>query len=55
MLFKDLATLRIDRSLLGAVAELRWTGPTEDFATVCDRIDAPPVAARAARLAAGRA
>jgi 5'-3' exonuclease len=51
MLFKDLATLRIDRSLLGHVEELRWQGPTADFAAVCDRIDAPPVAARAARLA----
>jgi 5'-3' exonuclease len=52
MLFKDLATLRIDRSLLAKVEDLRWTGPTSDFATVCDRIDAPPVAARAAHLAA---
>jgi 5'-3' exonuclease len=51
MLFKDLATLRIDRSLLGDIEELRWQGPTADFAAVCDRIDAPPVAARAARLA----
>ncbi len=51
MLFKDLATLRIDRSLLGDVEELRWHGPTADFAAVCDRIDAPPLAARAARLA----
>ena len=28
-LFKELATLRIDRSLLGRVDELRWRGPTE--------------------------
>jgi 5'-3' exonuclease len=54
MLFKDLATLRIDRSLLARVEDLRWAGPTSDFATVCDRIDAPPVAARAVRLAAAR-
>jgi 5'-3' exonuclease len=51
MLFKDLATLRVDRSLLAGVEELRWAGPTADFAGVCDRIDAPPIAARAARLA----
>jgi 5'-3' exonuclease len=54
MLFKDLATLRVDRSLLGTVDELRWTGPTDDFKTVCARIDAQPVAARAQRLAATR-
>ncbi len=54
MLFKDLATLRIERSLLSDVESLRWAGPTDAFAEVCDRIDARPVAVRAARLA-GRA
>jgi len=54
MLFKDLATLRIDRSLLDNVEELRWTGPTDDFEALCARIDAKPVAARALRLAAAR-
>ena len=53
-LFKDLATLRADRSLLPDVAALRWTGPTEVFAEVCERIDARGLAAAAARLAAGR-
>jgi hypothetical protein len=51
MLFKDLATLRIERSLLSDVESLCWAGPTDAFAEVCDRIDARPVAARAARLA----
>jgi 5'-3' exonuclease len=54
MLFKDLATLRVDRSLLEDAAALRWTGPTPLFAEVCERIDARPLAARAAQLAAGR-
>ena len=54
LLFKDLATLRADRSLLPDVAALRWTGPTEVFAEVCERIDARGLAAAAARLAAGR-
>jgi 5'-3' exonuclease len=54
MLFKDLATLRVDRSLLAGVDQLRWRGPTEAFAEVCRRIDAGPMAARAAKLAAGR-
>jgi 5'-3' exonuclease len=54
-LFKDLATLRVDRALLGATEDLRWLGPNAEFAKVCDVIDAPPLAARAERLAASRA
>jgi 5'-3' exonuclease len=54
MLFKDLATLRADRSLLPDADTLRWTGPTEVFAEVCERIDARGLAAAAARLAVGR-
>jgi 5'-3' exonuclease len=54
MLFKDLATLRVDRSLLEDPTALRWTGPTPLFAEVCERIDARPLAARAAQLAPGR-
>ncbi len=53
-LFKDLATLRIDRSLLGTVEELRWQGPTSDFAQVCADLDAPGIAKRAEALAAAR-
>jgi 5'-3' exonuclease len=53
-LFKDLATLRIDRSLLGAVDELRWRGPTGDFAALCAAMDAPGIARRAEALAAAR-
>ncbi|MGH9124028.1 MAG: 5'-3' exonuclease [Acidimicrobiales bacterium] len=55
MLFKDLATLRVDRSLLHRVDELLWGGPTEDFDAVCQRIDGRGLAARAERLAARRA
>jgi len=54
MLFKDLATLRVERSLLPHVESLRWAGPTPAFAEVCERIDARPLAARAARLAKNR-
>jgi 5'-3' exonuclease len=53
-LFKELATLRIDRSLLGAVEELRWRGPTSDFAPLCADMDAPGIARRAEALAASR-
>ena len=35
MLFRVLATLRIDRSLLGDVDELCWRGPAPGFADMC--------------------
>jgi 5'-3' exonuclease len=54
LLFKDLATLRVDRSLLGATEDLRWRGPTADFARVCDALDATGMVARAEKLAASR-
>ena len=54
LLFKDLATLRIDRSLLGSVEDLRWRGPTGDFARLCDDMDAAGLARRAEALAAAR-
>jgi 5'-3' exonuclease len=53
-LFKELATLRIDRSLLGSVEELRWRGPTSDFARICAGLDAPGLGRRAEALAAAR-
>jgi 5'-3' exonuclease len=54
LLFKHLATLRVDRSLLGSVEELRWTGPADSFAAVCTVIDAPSFVTRAERLARDR-
>jgi 5'-3' exonuclease len=53
-LFKELATLRIDGSLLGQVDDLRWRGPTDDFAAICAVLDAPGIARRAEALAAAR-
>jgi len=53
MLFKDLATLRVDRTLLDDPESLRWTGPTPLFAEVCARIDAGSLATQTDR-AAGR-
>jgi 5'-3' exonuclease len=54
LLFKRLATLRVDPTLLDAVDDLRWTGPTEDFAALCDDLDAAPLARRAESLAERR-
>jgi 5'-3' exonuclease len=54
-LFKLLATLRVDRSLLDDVDQLRWLGPTDEFAGVCGFLDAPRLPERAAAVAARRA
>ena len=54
LLFKDLASLRVDRSLLPDVDGLRWTGPTEAFAEVCRRIDARSLATQVDRVAGQR-
>jgi 5'-3' exonuclease len=51
LLFKDLATLRIDAPLFDSIDELRWTGPSPGFATLCDALDAPELSVRAASLA----
>ena len=53
-LFLDLATLRVDRSLLGSVGELAWSGPAPAFRTVAERLGAPQLADRAAAVARRR-
>jgi 5'-3' exonuclease len=55
LLFKELATLRVDRALLGNVDELRWDGPTNEFEAVCARLDAAGLVKRAETLAAQKA
>ncbi len=54
-LFKDLATLRVDRSLLGRTDDLRWRGPKDGFTEICAGLDASGIATRAEKLAASRA
>jgi 5'-3' exonuclease len=41
LLFKDLATLRTDAPLFSDVDELRWRGPTNDFAAYAKRLGEP--------------
>jgi 5'-3' exonuclease len=53
LLFKELATLRTDARLYESVDELRWQGPTPEFASVCERLEIPHVLARAAKIALG--
>lgn len=54
LLFRDLATLRVDRSLLKSVDSLRWRGPTAAFAELAERYRMPRVAGRVNRLAGER-
>jgi 5'-3' exonuclease len=59
LLFKNLATLRTDAPLESptngattSVAKLRWRGPTEAFASMAERVEAPRLIDRVGRLAA---
>jgi 5'-3' exonuclease len=49
LLFKELATLRTDAALFGDVDELRWLGPTPDFALYAQRMGADRVLERCLR------
>jgi 5'-3' exonuclease len=46
VLFKKLATLRIDAPLFGDVDELRWRGATASFASLAEKLGAARVAQR---------
>ncbi|MCU1245825.1 MAG: Flap endonuclease, partial [Acidobacteria bacterium] len=50
LLFKTLATLRVDAPLFRRAGELRWTGATPAFASLAEQIDARLVK-RVAKLA----
>ena len=58
LLFKRLATCVVERDILpaGAAAldRLRWSGPTDGFDTMCERLASPGLARRARELAATR-
>jgi 5'-3' exonuclease len=50
LLFKDLATLRIDAPLFDNVDNLRWKGATDAFASVADKVGHPHLPARVEHL-----
>ena len=50
LLFKDLATLRIDAPLFDDVEELRWRGPTAEFASYMQKIENPRLLQRVLKL-----
>jgi 5'-3' exonuclease len=52
LLFRRLATLVVDRTLVAEVEDLRWRGPTPRFGAACERLDAPNLASWAEELGA---
>ena len=55
LLFRRIATLELDAPVSASVEDLRWTGPAQRFAELCQWLDAPRLAERADALAAIRA
>jgi 5'-3' exonuclease len=41
MLFRDLATLRLNAPIGATADDLRWTGPTPAFASICRQLEMP--------------
>jgi 5'-3' exonuclease len=54
LLFRELATLRIDAPIGADVDALRWTDPRPEFATWCERLGAPSLHDRVSTLATTR-
>jgi 5'-3' exonuclease len=54
LLFKRLATLRTDAPLFAAMAELRWRGPTPEFAPWLERLGDQRLVESTARAVRGR-
>jgi len=54
MTFKELATLRVDASLLAGVDDLRWKGMSQEFEGVCEHLRDPALADRVASIARAR-
>ncbi|MFN2399470.1 MAG: 5'-3' exonuclease H3TH domain-containing protein [Gemmatimonadaceae bacterium] len=50
LLFKDLATLRVDAPLFSDVNQLRWRGPTASFAAMAEKIGNARLATRVSDL-----
>ena len=47
LLFRTLATLRVDVSVFTSIDDLLWKGPTEGFKRTCERMKAPDLCRRA--------
>ena len=53
LLFRKLATLRLDVPVFDSVDDLRWTGPRPEFEEFCRRLKAPALIERAIALQSG--
>jgi 5'-3' exonuclease len=53
-LFRDLATLRVEPDVVGAVADLEWRGPTPVFERVCEELGEVALLERVSKMASGR-
>jgi 5'-3' exonuclease len=51
LMFRDLATLRVETPVLESATVLRWQGPGTELAAVCEELDAPQYLERAQRVA----
>jgi len=49
LLFRTLATLRLDVPVFDSTDDLRWQGPRPAFAEFCDRLNTPQMVQRAAK------
>ena len=47
LLFRTLATLRVDVPVFTTIDDLLWKGPAEDFKRTCERLKAPGLFRRA--------
>ncbi len=50
LLYRQLATLRLDVDVFANIDELRWQGPTKDFEAICDRLKAKNTLKRVQKL-----
>lgn len=51
LLFREVATVRVDRSLLASVSDLEWAGPTAELESLCRYIGDPGLSVLAWSLA----
>ena len=54
LLFRTLATLRLDAPVFRKIEDLRWEGPRSEFDRFADRMKAPALLRRAMSAASGR-
>ncbi len=50
LLFRDLATLRTKEPSISSPDEVRWRGPSSGFTDICERLDAPQLVTRVAKI-----